>query len=212
MPASHTIVDGDTVARLAAAAGLLPDTVWNDPANDALRETREHPNLLVPGDVLVIPDRRVKEVTIATGKAHTFVRHSVPDEFHERFLDRDGKPREGVAYLVSVDSVAVEQAKLGADGGIRIALHPGACEVQVELNDGGAVETYRFRVGFLLPLSELRGVQQRLCSLGHVCPTDGAAGEETTAALRAFQNKHGLNETGEADDATKEALRDQFGA
>ena len=68
----------------------------------------------------------------------------------------------------------------------------------------------QLRLGNLNPLAETSGVKERLANLGFDC---GEAGEENTpelaAALRAFQLKHGLEVTGEADQATQTKLMDE---
>ncbi|MCA9625274.1 MAG: hypothetical protein KC731_39900, partial [Myxococcales bacterium] len=50
------IRQGDFVARLAQRFGFDADEVWNDESNRELREQRESPNVLAPGDVLHIPE------------------------------------------------------------------------------------------------------------------------------------------------------------
>jgi peptidoglycan hydrolase-like protein with peptidoglycan-binding domain len=64
------------------------------------------------------------------------------------------------------------------------------------------------RFGGLDPESELIGVQKRLNNLGYYCgDPDGTMNDSTREALRAFQLRFSLPQTGVADDATKELLR-----
>ena len=54
----------------------------------------------------------------------------------------------------------------------------------------------------------MRQVQQRLIDLGYLNDkTDGIYGNKTAAALRAFQKKSGLEETGIIDETTLELLK-----
>ena len=56
---------------------------------------------------------------------------------------------------------------------------------------------------------EVARVQQRLIELGYLeGDADGKYGEKTAAAVRSFQEAHGMSATGEADDATVSALLD----
>ena len=54
---------------------------------------------------------------------------------------------------------------------------------------------------------EVKKVQQRLIDLGYLTgKADGNYGTKTVSAVKAFQKAMGLEETGEADDATQKAL------
>lgn len=54
---------------------------------------------------------------------------------------------------------------------------------------------------------ETRAAQARLIALGYLNgKADGKFGPQSAAALKRFQEKHGLEATGELDDATREAL------
>ena len=57
MPTKHTVQEGECVSSIAHDYGLLPNTVWEYEENRTLRELRKNPNVLLPGDVLVIPDK-----------------------------------------------------------------------------------------------------------------------------------------------------------
>jgi peptidoglycan hydrolase-like protein with peptidoglycan-binding domain len=56
-------------------------------------------------------------------------------------------------------------------------------------------------------------VQQRLKNLGFSCGDENnEVGPRTRAALRSFQEKHGLQMTGEIDEPTKNRLREIYGS
>ncbi|MEW6505931.1 MAG: peptidoglycan-binding domain-containing protein, partial [Chloroflexota bacterium] len=68
-------------------------------------------------------------------------------------------------------------------------------------------------LGGLNPLSELSGIKHRLANLGFDCgDTSDEATSGLAAALRAFQEKHGLRVTGEADQATRDKLQELHGS
>jgi peptidoglycan hydrolase-like protein with peptidoglycan-binding domain len=59
----------------------------------------------------------------------------------------------------------------------------------------------------LEPVTLLEGVQQRLNNLGYWCgDPHGTLGDGTRRALRKFQRRCGLTESGEADDRTRTLL------
>jgi hypothetical protein len=88
MPTRHEVQPGDCVTSLAHGAGFFPDTVWNDAENTDLRQKRKQMNLLEPGDVVVIPDLRVKEESGGTDATHRFRRKGVPAKLKLKVLRR----------------------------------------------------------------------------------------------------------------------------
>ena len=62
------------------------------------------------------------------------------------------------------------------------------------------------------PVDEVPGVRKRLANLGFFCAPEGPENADDLAgALRKFQEKHGLQETGKIDDATKSKLKEIHG-
>ncbi len=59
MPITYTVEQGDCLDSIAFAHDFFPDTIWNHPPNAAIRAERKDPNILYPGDVLTIPDKRI---------------------------------------------------------------------------------------------------------------------------------------------------------
>ena len=58
MPITYTVVQGDYVSRIAAQQGFAGySKIWNHPNNAELKNLRQNPEVLYPGDVLFIPDR-----------------------------------------------------------------------------------------------------------------------------------------------------------
>ncbi len=63
---------GDSIASIAERFSLLPESVWNDPANAELKSRRKDPSVLMPGDEVVVRRKEMKEVSISTGNRHQF--------------------------------------------------------------------------------------------------------------------------------------------
>ena len=62
MAVTHVVAQGEYLSLIAARFGFRdPRVIWNHPDNAALRERRKNPNVLFPGDVLTIPERKAGE-------------------------------------------------------------------------------------------------------------------------------------------------------
>lgn len=71
--AFHEVKQGEHLSGIAADYGF-PDftTLWNRPENAALKQKRENPHVLLPGDKVFVPDKTVKEYSRPADNQHTF--------------------------------------------------------------------------------------------------------------------------------------------
>lgn len=53
--ARHVMAKNETLAQVAARSGVPVEQVWNAPENAALREQRQSPHVVQPGDVVALP-------------------------------------------------------------------------------------------------------------------------------------------------------------
>jgi N-acetylmuramoyl-L-alanine amidase len=202
MAISHTVQPGDSITSLADEHGHFVDTIWNDAANAELKRRRQDMDILMPGDVVVIPDRRLKEVTKADKQTHRFKRKGVPALFRMQVFDDDA-PRRQQHYRFVVDGRIIE-GTTDAEGVVEQRVPPGAREGELIFPDGVHLQVL---FGHLDPPGELAGIQQRLNNLGFNAGTeDGGTSPATASALSAFQERVGLPVTGRADQATKDKL------
>jgi N-acetylmuramoyl-L-alanine amidase len=78
MPIQHTVRSGDCISSIAYEHGLFWKTVWEHPDNAELKEKRGTGFQLQPGDVVVVPDKRLLEVSKPPEKKHKFKFKGVP--------------------------------------------------------------------------------------------------------------------------------------
>lgn len=206
MPTRHVVQAGDSVLSLAEEHGLFAATIWDDPANSELKKKRSNMNVLMPDeDVVVIPDKRERVESRETGALYKFRRKGIPALLRMQ-IRQYGQPQANVAFTLTVDGQ--EQTGTTDDQGM-IEVYVSALAKEGELVLGENEVMLELQFGHMDPVKEITGVQKRLYNLGYYQgEADGELGEETAAALRAFQESAGLEVTGEADDATREKLRE----
>ena len=203
MPINHQVVQGDSVIMLADTHGLFSDTIWDDPANATLKEKRKDMNELMPGDTIVIPDKRVKELDTPTDAKHRFRRKGIPALYRLQVFDVED-PRASQEFKLTVDGVLFS-GTTDADGLLEV--HLPATSKKGKLVIGPDEFTIEIDFGYLDPITEITGIQKRLNNLGYYCgEPDGTLNEMTKDALADFQLRFGLFDSGEIDDETLDML------
>lgn len=212
-PIRHVIQQGECASSVAHQHGFVIETIWDDGANADLRAQRESPYVLLPGDVLVIPQKRQKTVTCETGRRHTFRRKGVPETLRVQLLC-EGKPRPDLPWVLEVGSTRRE-GTTDAEGWIETWVPPDAKSGNLTLPED---ESYEVQLGGLDPVDEESGARARLENLG-LLPSGEAESEEDrellfALALILFQAEadSGLEITGKIDEATIARLKERYGA
>lgn len=188
MPKNVTVEPGDCLSSIASKNGFHWRALWEDDANAALRKKRRDPNVLFPGDVVVIPERSVATESLSTDDSHVF--QLKPTYLHLR-LRFHGAPRGGEAYRLVIDGDP-RPGIVQADGRIDEII-AGNAKIAV-LHLVVTKEEYTLELGEVNPLDEAAGVEWRLRSLGFDDDThepEGAAlDEETLSALDLFARRN----------------------
>lgn len=195
---------GESVLSLAKKNGFFWRTIWEHSENAALRQKREDPSVLFADDDIFIPDLQTKDVSKGTDAMHTFKRKGEPCKIKLQ-LFKLGEPRANESYKLDIEGTMIEGTTDG-EGKIEHFMPSEASTATLILRDGR--ETYPLRVGYLDPLDEIVGIQQRLNNLGFNCSESGELDEETKSALRKFQAENKLEESGEIDGATKAKMQE----
>jgi len=207
----HIVRQGDSIISLSKRHSIPVDKIWDHPENQPLRERGRTPAVLFAGDEVTIPEKENKEVEGSTEQRHRFCCKGRTSWLRVNFR-RQGEPRANEPYWVLVDGRDI-RGNLDADGKLEVRIPGDAREAVVLLGQEGPQERYTLKIGHIDPLTEVRGVQQRLKNLGFSCGNeDNEIGPRTRAALRSFQEKHDFQVTGEIDDPTKNRLREIYGS
>ncbi|MEW6363378.1 MAG: peptidoglycan-binding protein [Acidobacteriota bacterium] len=204
----YKVRQGDCVSSIAEKRGFTWQTIWDHPDNASLKRKRKDPNVLLPGDQVFIPEKRVRQESGGTEQRHSFRKKGVPAKLRLRVLDDQDQPRANEPYTLEIDGKVVS-GSTDSDGRIECPISPSAAHAKLLLGQ----EEFELALGNVDPIEELTGVQARLNNLGFDCgQVDGKLGSKTEAALRDFQAYYGLKETGEPDDSTRKKLVDIYGS
>jgi hypothetical protein len=197
------VVQGDCIYSIAKQYGFAWKVLWNLADNAGLKQTRKDPNVLLVGDVVMVPEKQQKEMSCATDAKHTFQLNDTPARLALQMLDRNHKPRKGLPYSVSIDG-AVHSGTTDGEGKINEPMPADAKKASLVLQDGQNVEKYEISLGHVNPVDHETGGQQRLENLG-------LKGLDSKIALLWFQKKNGLPQSGQLDSETLAKLKSVHG-
>jgi len=201
------VKQGDCICSIAFENGFFWETLWNHSRNAELKDKRKDPNVLKPGDVVHIPEKREKLESGDTEKRHCFRLKGIPAKLQLRLL-KNGKPRTDLKYRLLIDATELRQGTTDRDGWIKVSILPDAREALLTLLTGGPPEEYRLRLSHLDPLDTLEGVQARLANLCfYAGPVTGDQDDATTDAIRAFQCAQNLEVNGRIDESMLAKLK-----
>lgn len=206
----YRVKQGDCLESIAYEHGHFWETVWDDSHNEALRQARKSPNVLLPGDRVVIPRRRPKKDPRPVDRRHRFRRRGVPSRLRVQMLFME-QPRSNESFRLDVAGETIE-GMTDNDGWIDVPISPDARAARLTVGEGESMTEHHLQLGHALPVAHTAGAQQRLVNLGFDCPVDGDVGPETQAAVAAFQAQHGLQVTEQLDDVTRAKLEQAHGS
>jgi hypothetical protein len=141
-------------------------------------------NILMPDDILFIPDKRQKELSVPADQQHKFKREGIPAIFRMQLFDIE-EPRVDQKYTLNVDG---RQYEGETDT-------QGVLEQSIPVNSKKGVivigpDRYRLELdfGYLDPLNEVIGVKKRLNNMGYDCgKPNNELDENMQNQLKLFQ-------------------------
>jgi len=219
MPNKHRVQSGDCLSSIARRHGFSDwRRLYDHPDNAALKNKRPNPNLIHPGDDVVIPERQPGEKSAATDQKHQYRIVGNKTYLRLRLQDQAGRALAGKKYRLEVAGARAGpfEGDVGGDGIIEHEIPPdagsGSLTLLLDRGDPPATLVLVLHIGHLDPVEEVSGVQGRLANLGFDCgEVDGYAGPATADALKDFQVACGFTPDGHATDETKTKLRDLHG-
>ena len=202
----HIVRQGDSIISLSKRYGIPVDKILNHPDNSSLRERKRSASILFPWDRITIPDKELKEEEGATEKRHRF-RCSTRTTWLKLKIFKEGEARANEPYHLIVEGQDF-RGNLDGEGKLEVRVPADAHQAILCLGEEEE-EEMSLRIGYLDPVDEVRGIQERLNNLGFYCePEDNLMGPSTEAAIALFQAEHGLEQTGQIDEATKRRIEE----
>lgn len=200
--AKQKVGQGESILSLAKKNGFFWRTIWEHGENAELRAKRKDPSVVFAEDDIFIPVKEPKDIDKPVDAEHSFKRKGDPCKLKLQ-LFKFGKPRADEVYVIEVKDIRIE-GKTDGEGKIEHFIPGDASAGKLILRAGK--EVYPLKIGYLDPLDETIGVQQRLFNLGYNCPQNGKLDEATVKAVKQFQAENNLEATGEIDSQTKAKL------
>jgi hypothetical protein len=195
--AGNSIKSGECISSIAVREGIKWKEIWEHPDNDTLKRTREHPNILLPGDKVTVPKKKQKQASKKDQKRHRMRMKGVPGILRLRFT-KYGQPRKGDAYRLDVDAWFRQSGKLDDDGSFEAKIWPGAGTATLRLgkDQDNLIEKFEYRLGWIAPANEPRGIQTRLWNLNYYHgKLSSNFDEETERAFLRFIQKNAIADT-----------------
>jgi N-acetylmuramoyl-L-alanine amidase len=218
----HRVVQGECLSKIARRRGLPAwQRIWDHPSNAALRKRRKSPHVLLPGDMLAVPDVTLHEIERATDATHRIeIAQQAEMELQLRLHDGRQKGLDALTYKIAFSDPGQDVVRPGAgptgrDGLITERIPVGVDAVVIALDRPKL--SFRFAVGQLDPLRDEdslqavpSGIDARLGGLGFGSIADAATRREV---LASFQRQHLDREQadGSLDEATAQKLSDMYG-
>ena len=220
MASVHTVQAGDCLLSICHQYGFNDwKVLYDHPANAQLRKMRPDPHMLVPGDRVVIPERKAKVLEVASGKTHVFKVKTMKTRLRLRVHEHvEGMPSSGT-YQLDVEGMRRRHEGVIGDDGLLDVEIPAAAQhgTLTVLQDGKVINVFHLELGGMAPPDTVAGVQARLKHLGLDCgPSDGILGPRTRQALQVFRTRYDLStpedaETTHVDAATCDKLSELCG-
>jgi putative peptidoglycan binding protein len=195
MSTQYTVQPGDYLMLIALNHGFTDwRLIYDHPDNQALRESCPNPDVLLPGDVVIIPDNRRRIVNCGTDEAHHFrVKLGPEAKLIIALKDEAGQSLSNEAYTLKLAAKEI-RGKTDGDGLITASIPLGLSSGHLALDNRPYI-VWELLIGNLDPVAEPistapigTGIQARLNNLGFDAgPVDGDLGPKTSRAIARFQ-------------------------
>lgn len=210
MAINYIVKQGDCISSIAFEHGFFPETIWNHENNAELKKKRQDPNVLMPGDVVFVPDKRLKVVSEPTNQVHKFSYKAGSAKLNLKLL-MDDEPLANEPFVLDIEGNLFE-GTVDNEGRIRVPVIPNAENGKLTVGTAPHQIEYVLDLGWLDPIEQISGVKKRLHNLGYeVGIMDQRVSNELRDAILEFEFDHNLEQTGQVTDQLRARLKEVYG-
>ncbi len=216
MPIRHTVRSGECMTTIAFRYGFKDyHAIYDHPDNAELKQNRPNPNVLAPGDVVVVPDREMRTLSLAVDSEHRVKVHRPKKELRIVFKNAEGEPLKSEPYTFQAGTHDPVEGTTDGSGTLKEPVPIGTTRALVTIQG----RTLRLSLGALAPLKATpdegaNGVRARLRNLGYNAGQASRSGIDRTTrtAIAIFQHDEGGTVDGALTDELRTQLSDQHGS
>lgn len=189
----HVVADGDRMSKIAHDNGFADYHALYMAQPEAFRKKRPNPEILMPGDEIVLPDKIEEKHSAADRKAQKYEEDTKLPEVRVTLVSA-GQAVANRTFTVIVDPPAGRPAaplgtvKSDGKGAVKLHVDPGARKVILVCQDPPF--QVALRLGTLRPVTEPGGVEQRLDNLGYRLPISPASPPAGSDAEKKAREAH----------------------
>ncbi|MGQ8367231.1 peptidoglycan-binding domain-containing protein [Glaciecola sp. 1036] len=213
----HKVIvkSGDCCASLAKQFGYKdPTSIYQNQANEKLRNLRPNMHLLQTGDVVFLPEKKPKSMPIdKSGKVQITVKGQVT-QFKTLIQDNLGNPLANKPFEIEIKNQTIN-GLTNSIGEIKVNIDASAKTGILRIFLDSVKKntlTWPLEFGALPPHDSIIGAQARLNNLGFYCANEaGEIDQSTQDAICSFKTSQGLNPDSNLDEHFFNALLEIYG-
>jgi hypothetical protein len=215
MAGNYTVKQGDHLSKIAKDFGFSDyHTIWDDPNNADLKQKRQDPNVLFPGDTLFIPDREAREESASTDQQHRYQVRRPKLQLRLVLEDLYEKP---IANAPCVLALGSETRDVTTDATGRIEQ-----DIPSDVHDAFLIihgdqtpfdgDSIAIKIGDMDPVDQVSGQTARLNNMGYFAGDPAQKDDQAfQSAVEEFQCDHGLTVDGKCGPITQAKLKQVHG-
>jgi Putative peptidoglycan binding domain len=214
MSTTHVVRRGECLSIIARRYGFGDyKVIYDHPDNASFKQKRPNPNVIFPGDTVVIPDKQTKQHAVPSGKKTRFKTKVPKKVLRLRLVDGQGAAIANEPYTFELSGLARRDGTTTGDGDLEQKIPTGYARAELCILG----RTLTLELGNLNPMKDapdrgVSGAQGRLQNLGYpVGALDGVLGRRTHTAVALFQAAEQLDVNADLDARTIAALEQKHG-
>lgn len=204
---TYVVRQGDCIASIAARHGVSQDDLAG--MNEELLRDR-NAFVLRPGDLVRVPERASagNRAAFSSGGTQSYKARVPMTTIRLTVLDDDRQPVASRPYTLRAGALE-RTGQTDGDGKVAIEIPITTIDATLFVTFAGedAPREFPLAIGHLDPPEDRSGVMQRLANLG--LPVRDGGDDALRAAVTRFQEREGLEPSGELTDETRQRLRER---